>query len=79
MVLGAKVPPSREAQTIYTTVAETATIATKGRETVATFVVPAQIPVERVSFVLAPGFTGNFSRVVKVSALTMPPTTSARC
>jgi len=69
MVLGATVPPSREAQTVYTTVAETAAVTTKDRETVATFAVPARVPVERVSFVLAPGFTGNFSRVVKVSAL----------
>ncbi len=30
--------------------------------------VPARVPVERVSFVLAPGFSGNFSRDVKVSA-----------
>jgi hypothetical protein len=72
MVRGAQVPPSREAQSVYTTVAETASITTKGRESVATFAVPARVPVERVSFVLAPGFTGNFSREVKVSALTEP-------
>ncbi len=72
MVLGATVPPSREAQTVYTTVAETASIATVGRESVATFAVPARVPVERVSFVLAPGFAGNFSREVKVSALAEP-------
>jgi hypothetical protein len=72
MVRGAHVPPSREAQTVYSTVAETAAITTKGRESVATFAVPARVPVERVSFVLAPGFTGNFSRAVKVSALTEP-------
>ncbi|MGP8259957.1 MAG: DUF3999 family protein [Acidobacteriaceae bacterium] len=69
MVLGATVPPSREAQSVYTTVAETAAVVTKGRETVATFVVPARVPVERVSFVLAPGFAGNFNRTVRVSAL----------
>jgi hypothetical protein len=72
IVLGATVPPSREAQTIYSTVAETASIATVGRESVATFAVPARVPVERVSFAVAPGFTGNFSREVKVSALTEP-------
>jgi Protein of unknown function (DUF3999) len=72
IVLGATVPPSREAQSLYTMVAETASIATVGRESVATFAVPARVPVERVSFVLAPGFTGNFSRAVKVSALTEP-------
>jgi hypothetical protein len=69
MVRGAQVPPSREAQSLYTTVAETAAVATSGRESRASFVVPARVPVERVSFVLAPGFTGNFSREVKVSAL----------
>ena len=72
IVLGATVPPSREAQTIYSTVAETASIATVGRESVATFAVPARVPVERVSFAVAPGFTGNFSREVKVSALAEP-------
>jgi hypothetical protein len=68
MVEGAEVPPSREAQTIYTTVAETSAIATVGRESKASFTVPARVPVERVSFVLASGFGGNFSRDVKVSA-----------
>ena len=69
MVRGAQVPPSREAQSIYTTVAETAAVTTVGRESRASFVVPARVPLERVSFVLAPGFTGNFSREVRVSAL----------
>jgi hypothetical protein len=68
MVEGAEVPPSREAQTVYTTVAETSAIATLGRESKASFTVPARVPVERVSFVLAPGFSGNFSRDVRVSA-----------
>jgi hypothetical protein len=68
MVEGAEVPPSREAQTIYTAVAETSEIATAGRESKASFTVPARVPVERISFVLAPGFSGNFSRDVKVSA-----------
>ncbi len=69
MVLGAQVPPSREAQTIYTTVAETAAIENGRRESVASFTVPARVPVERVSFVLAPGYQGNFSRAVRVTAL----------
>jgi hypothetical protein len=68
MVEGAEVPPSREAQTVYTTVAETASVATAERESKASFTVPARVPVERVSFVLADGFSGNFSRDVKVSA-----------
>jgi hypothetical protein len=69
MVLGATVPPSREAQSLYTTVAKTAAVVTKGRETMATFAVPARIPVERVSFVPVPGFAGNFNRTVRVRAL----------
>jgi hypothetical protein len=73
MVEGAEVPPSREAQTIYTTVAETSAVATVGRESKASFVVPARVPVERVSFVLADGFSGNFSRDVKVSATAEAP------
>jgi hypothetical protein len=68
MVRGAEVPPSREAQILYTTVAETASIATVGRESRATFEVPARVPVERISFVMKPEFKGNFSRDVRVSA-----------
>ena len=44
IVLGASVPPSREAQSVYTTVAETASIATKGRESVATICGPGAGP-----------------------------------
>jgi hypothetical protein len=72
MVRGAQVPPSREAQIVYTTVAETASVATAGRESVARFEIPARVPVERVSFVLAPGFKANFSRDVRVTALAEP-------
>jgi hypothetical protein len=69
MVVGAQVPPSREAQILYSTVAETSSIATVGRESRATFQIPPRVPVERVEFVLAPGFKGNFSRDVRVTAL----------
>jgi hypothetical protein len=68
MVEGAEIPPSREAQTIYTTVAETAQITQSGRESVATFEVPAHVPVERVEFVMASDDKTNFSRSVTVSA-----------
>jgi hypothetical protein len=70
MVQGAQVPPSREAQILYTTVAEASSITTVGRESRATFEIPLRVPVERVSFVLAPGYKGNFSRDVRVSAVT---------
>ena len=72
MVRGAEVPPSREAQILYTTVAETTSVATAGRESRASFVVPTRVPVERVEFVLAPGFKGNFSRDVRLTATVQP-------
>jgi len=68
MVDGAEVPPSREAQTIYTTVAETAKILQMQDKSVAVFAVPAQVPVERVSFELEPQDKTNFSREVQVTA-----------
>ena len=68
MVEGAEIPPSREAQTIYTAVAETDAITQSGRESVATFEVPAHVPVERVAFVMAPDDKTNFSRSVTVTA-----------
>jgi hypothetical protein len=74
MVEGAEVPPSREAESVYTTVAETSAIATVGRESRASFTVAARVPVERVQFVLAPGSRGNFSRDVRISAMEMAAT-----
>ena len=68
LVEGAQVPPSREAQTLYTPVAETSAVTERGQESVAAFVLPAHVPVERVSFVLAPGYTTNFSRPVRILA-----------
>lgn len=68
MVAGATVPPSREAQTIYTEVARTSSIVAVGRMTEATFTLPARVPVERVVFVLSDGKSINFSRKVTVTA-----------
>jgi hypothetical protein len=45
---------------------------TVGRESLATFEIPSRVPVERVEFVLAPAFKGNFSRDVKVTATAEP-------
>lgn len=67
MVRGATVPPSREAQSIYTTAAETQSIVQQGRQSIATFALPERVPVERVSFALAPDFKANFSRDVHIS------------
>jgi len=70
IVEGANVPPSREAQTLYTTVAATSSVTQKGKQSVITFQIPAHVPVERVVFGFAPGFSKEFSRGVEVSAQT---------
>jgi hypothetical protein len=67
MVEGVTVPPSREAQSIYTTAATTTTITQRGRQSIATFALPQRIPVERVSFDLAPNYKANFSRDVRIT------------
>lgn len=67
MVRGATVPPSREAQSLYTTAATTTNIVQRGRESVASFALPERVPVERVSFDLTPGYKANFSRDVRIS------------
>ncbi len=67
MVKGATVPPSREAQSLYTIADQATTIAQQGRQSIASFALGERIPVEQVSFVLAPGFKGNFSRDVHIS------------
>jgi hypothetical protein len=72
MVEGAQVPPSREAQTIYTTVATisqpTVGALATARRTRFDVALPLRVPVERVSFDLLSTYTGNFSRDVKISA-----------
>jgi hypothetical protein len=66
MIVGATVPPSREAQSLFTTVAETSNVTQEGNSSVAHFVLPQRVPVERISIVLAQGFIGNFSRTVRI-------------
>jgi hypothetical protein len=67
MVQGITVPPSREAQSFYTNVATATTITRRGRRSIATFALPERIPVERVSFDLAPSYKANFSRDVRIT------------
>jgi hypothetical protein len=67
MVLGVTVPPSREAQSLYTAAAEVTAIARRGRQSIATFALPERIPIERISFDLAPTFKANFSRDVHIT------------
>ena len=68
IVRGASVPPSREAQTLFTVAAQTATFQQRGGETVAHLRLPPRVPIERVAFTLAPAFEANFSRDVLVSS-----------
>jgi hypothetical protein len=80
MVCGASVPPSREAQTIYSTVASvsvptTGALATP-RKTRFDLNLPLRVPVERVSLDLAPGYSGNFSRDVTIHARSNPDATT---
>ncbi len=65
---GAQVPPSRAGQVLYTTVAETKVVTDSAGRVAAEFEVPARVPVERVSFVLAPGYEGSFSSDVRITA-----------
>ncbi|MEO6815294.1 MAG: DUF3999 family protein [Edaphobacter sp.] len=67
MVKGATVPPSREAQSVYTVAAQTTEIAQKGRQSIASFTLAERIPVEQISFAFAPTFKANFSRDVHIS------------
>ena len=68
IVEAASVPPSREAQTLYTTVANTEDLAQHPRHTLATFHVPAHVPLERIAFALDPAYTKNFLRSVDITA-----------
>jgi hypothetical protein len=68
VLTSALIPPARQAQTLYTVIAQTSTIAQRGQRSVAAFSVPAHVPIERVSFDLDPAERSNFSRTVTVSA-----------
>ncbi len=67
-VQAAIVPPSREAQTLYTTAVSTSSITQAAHRTVARFTVPAHLPIERIHLTLAPGRTPNFSRPVHIDS-----------
>jgi hypothetical protein len=68
IVQGADVPPSRQAQTLYTTASEAAPFQSRGGLEVARLGLPAHVPVERIRFLPASDFQGNFERRVTVSA-----------
>jgi hypothetical protein len=79
-VASAQVPPARQAQTLYTGIAQSFASSQSGNQsgnqTITTFAVPAHVPIERVSFDLDPAETANFSRPVVISA-TLSATLSA--
>jgi len=65
-VQGLSVERAAQGKRPYVTVAETATVTQKGKESVAQFTVPAHVPVDRIEFV--PGAQPvNFSRDVTVN------------
>ncbi len=68
MIRGASVPPSREAQTLFTVAAQTSNFQQRGAETVAHLHLPQRVPIERVDFALMPAYVANFSRDVVVSS-----------
>lgn len=68
MITGAGVPPSRSAQTLYTTVATSPAMEAQGQWSLTTLTVPAHLPLERVHFVLDPTYTHSFSREVTIAA-----------
>ncbi len=72
-VISAQIPPSRVAQTLYTPIAETTAVLDRPRESVATFTIPAHVPVERVTISLDPAEHANFNRVVTISATLTDP------
>lgn len=71
MISGATVPPSRQSETVYTSVASASNIEQQGHWSAATMVVPAHVPIERAQFVLPPGFHGDFLRDATVAATPM--------
>ncbi len=71
MVKSAIVPPSREAQTLFTTALSTSTFREAAHQTIARFTVPAHIPVERVRLTLAPTKSPNLSRPILITSHTI--------
>lgn len=68
MLLGASVPPSREAQTLFTPALRTSSFEQTRHQTIARFTVPAHLPIERVRIVLAAGKTPNLTRPVLITS-----------
>lgn len=71
IVVGATVPPSREAQTVYTTIASTSAVERQGNWSTATMIVPAHVPIERARFVLGQDPGKDFLRNATIAATPM--------
>ncbi len=67
MVRGVTVPPSRDAQSLYTTALQTTRLAQRGHQTIAVFSLPERIPIDRISFDLPASYKANFSRDVHIT------------
>jgi len=68
IIQGAEVPPSRQAQTLYTTIAAAAPASTGEGSSVATLFVPAHVPVERFRVTLDPSYHGDIFQPVQLEA-----------
>jgi hypothetical protein len=66
---GASVPPTRESQTLFTSIAATTSFTQQGSRSVATLRIPAHVPIERIAFALQPGFDDDFLRRVTITAI----------
>jgi len=71
LISGATVPPGREDQTLYTTVASVSKIEQQGHWSIATMVLPPHVPIERARFVLQPEFHNDFLRDATIAATPM--------
>ncbi len=71
ILAGATVPPSRQAQTVYTTVASSTAIEQQGHWSTATMIVPPHVPIERARFVLRPEPHEDFLRNATIAATPM--------
>lgn len=70
-IAGAMVPPGREEQEVYTTVASSSQIEQQGEWSTTTMTVAAHVPLERARFVLSSQFHENFLRDATVAASPM--------
>ena len=73
VIQSVSVPPSREGQSLYTAAQPASAMVQTGFDSIATFNIPARVPVERVSFVLPVEYRHSFSRTVKIEAQSVNP------